>query len=138
MGRHPFLERRNRYVEEYLRRTYTIGGSVILPRHRNSINQMRGCNRNIQDRWDLTLKCIRDFYEGKENILSWCMEQDRPFFDTLGSFEGYVDFFLLNDWVESDYEVIDTMPDTVLPRDADEWFGYMEWQMGCVELLIIP
>ena len=126
------IEKWHQYVERHLRETYTIGGSIIFPRHRNSINQMRGFNRNIQDRWDLTLQCIKDFYDGKDSPIGWCIEQDKGFFGLFGSFEGYVDFFLLNDCVESDYEVIDWMPDTVLPRDADEYFMYMGKQDGFV------
>ncbi len=119
-------EQWKRYIEDYIRDTYTIGGTIVFPRHRNSINQIRGTNRNIHDRWDLTLRCIKDFYDGKDSAIGWCIEQDRDFFRLFGSFEGYVDFFLLNDCVESDYTVIDRMPDSVLPRDADEFFGYIE------------
>ncbi len=58
---------------------------------------VHGTNRNIHDRWDLTLRCIKDFYDGKDSAIGWCIEQDRDFFRLFGSFEGYVDFFLLND-----------------------------------------
>ena len=121
------------YIEDHLRRTYTIGGSIVFPRHRNSINQIRGMNRNVHDRWDLTLQCIKDHYDGKDSPIGWCISQDKGFFDIFNSFENYVDFFLLNDCVESDYSVIDWMPGTVLPRTEEEFFGYMEAQGDMVE-----
>ena len=50
------------YVETFVRKSYTIGGSIIFPKMRSSINQVRGFNKYIRDRWDLTLECIRKFY----------------------------------------------------------------------------
>lgn len=46
------------FVENYFRKIYTIGGMIIFPQHRWSINQARGCNARISDRWDLTLKSL--------------------------------------------------------------------------------
>lgn len=42
-----------RFVEDYIHSTYTMGGMIVFPRHRNSINQTRGVNRYICDRWTL-------------------------------------------------------------------------------------
>ena len=36
------------YREQYQHRSYTIGGSVIFPQHRWSMNQARGCSRKIR------------------------------------------------------------------------------------------
>ena len=102
------------WMESVIRKTYTIGGSIIFPKHRNSINQVRGTNRRIVDRWDLTLECIRRFYAGEESPLSWCLEQDRVFFDLFVDFRGYVDFFLLQDCVSADYGHVDLWIDTEL------------------------
>lgn len=118
------------WMESVIRRTYTIGGSIIFPRHRNSINQCRGTNRLIRDRWDLTMECIHRFYEGENSPLSWCLEQDRKFFDLFVNFKGYVDFFLLQDCVNKDCSEVnmwlDTEPfkDDPLPKSVDE---YMHW-----------
>ena len=43
----------------------TIGGHIVFPAHQKNgftINQARGVNRKIGDRFDLTLECIRLFY----------------------------------------------------------------------------
>ena len=47
------------FVEDFLRKTYMIGGEIILPKHARSINQARGVNPLICDRFDLTLECVR-------------------------------------------------------------------------------
>ena len=118
------------WMESVIRKTYTIGGAIIFPKHPNSINQCRGSNPNIRDRWDLTLECIRRFYSNELNPLSWCLEQDRTFFDLFVDFKGYVDFFLLQDCVSKDYEKVNLWIDTELfvsdpfPKDVDE---YMKW-----------
>lgn len=118
------------WMESIIRRTYTIGGEIIFSKHRNSINQIRGSNRSVCDRWDLTLECIRRFYEGEKSPIDWCLEQDRAFFDLFVDFRGYVDFFLLQDCVSKDYTEVklwlDTVPfrDDPLPKDVD---GYLTW-----------
>jgi hypothetical protein len=42
---------------------YTIGGMMVFPGNqidgKMTINQARGCNGNIKDRFDLTVECIR-------------------------------------------------------------------------------
>lgn len=48
---------------------YTIGGMMVFPGNRingkRSINGERGCNGKIDDRFDLTLECIRRHYLGQ-------------------------------------------------------------------------
>ena len=127
------------WMESVIRRTYTIGGSIIFPKHRNSINQIRGSNRCIADRWDLTLECIRRFYEGEESPISWCLEQDRCFFDLFADFRGYVDFFFLQDCVSRDCSEVRMWLDTEpfqkdpFPRDVDEYMGWIGCNLDFVE-----
>ena len=119
-----------RFVEDYIHSTYTMGGMIVFPRHRNSINQARGVNRYICDRWDLTLECIRRYYSGEESPLSRCLEQDNEFFDLFVDFKGYVDFFRLEDCVSKDRSEVELWLDTELfirdplPRTVD---GYISW-----------
>ncbi|WP_428768494.1 hypothetical protein V1L52_07735 [Treponema sp. HNW] len=100
--------------EEFINKTYTIGGSIIFPKRINSINVQRGRNRLIRDRFDLTLECIRRFYKSKENPLqaqdsplSKTLEEDEAFFDLFVDFEGYVNFFFLQDFVSANYSEVD-------------------------------
>ena len=65
----------------FLRRSYTIGGEVIFPKHRNSINQTRGTNPQISDCFDLTLECIRRYYRGEDSPLFSVLTTVSNFFD---------------------------------------------------------
>ena len=89
------------WIEKVLREMYTIGGTILFPKHPNNINGQRGMNPFICDRWDLTLECIRRYYEGitdkDHNPLGWVLETDKPFFDMFVDFRGYYDFFFLQD-----------------------------------------
>jgi hypothetical protein len=71
------------------------------------MNTERGTRREISDRFDLTLECIRLYYEtitAKERYaLGDVLRSDAAFFDLFGhgvqGFNSYVDFFHLGDLV---------------------------------------
>ncbi len=91
--------------QEYLDTARTIGGEIIFPKHRYSINQCRGVYRQIKDRFDLTLECIKRFYEHiQPNPLEKILLMDKEFFGLFGTgvrgFEKYVNFFFLDDLVK--------------------------------------
>ena len=84
----------------------TIGGYMIFPRNRVgqtgwTINQSRGMNSAIADRFDLTLECIRHHYSdpGAVNPLGDRLSYYSDFFALFGDFDTYVRFFLLEDLV---------------------------------------
>jgi hypothetical protein len=81
----------------------TIGGYTLFPSNpvngHNTINVQRGFNRAICDRFDLTLECIRRHYAGENSPLTDCLQNYAEFFSLFETFEGYVDFFLLQDLV---------------------------------------
>ncbi len=112
------------YVEDFLRKAYTIGGCIIFPKHNQSINQCRGVNPLIRDRFDLTLECIRKYYLDESSPLYETLKKDEWFFELFVDFKGYVDFFFLQDCVSKDYSkvlfwlgngdfTVDNMPKTV-------------------------
>jgi hypothetical protein len=127
------------YVESYLRKFYTIGGMIIFPRHRNSINQAKGCYRLICDRWDLTLECIRRYYAGVTSPLYWVLESDKAFFDLFVDFREYVDFFFLQDCVSDDYSSVDIwlgngdLQSDPLPKTVEEYLHWIETELEFVE-----
>lgn len=88
----------------------TIGASIIFPNNKidnkQTINGARGCNSKIDDRFDLTLECIRRFYLGINSPLHNAFLRYRDFFDLFGDFRSYVDFFLLQDLVTENYTQI--------------------------------
>jgi len=87
----------------------TIGAYIIFPNNRidgkHTINQARGVNSLIDDRFDLTLECIRLFYSGDKSPLYDTLLRYKKFFDLFDNFMGYVHFFLLDDLVDENYKI---------------------------------
>ena len=90
---------------EYL--SYTIGGIIIFPYNRvnnlPTMNQERGCNMKINDRIDLTLECIKLYYNGEDSPLYKTIKRYDNFFKLFDNFKGYCEHFLLQDLVSNDY-----------------------------------
>ena len=61
----------------------------------------RGVIRLIDDRFDLTLECIRRFYLKQSSPLYNTFLNYKKFFDLFESFENYLEYFLLQDLVDS-------------------------------------
>lgn len=129
----------HKFMENYLRRSNTIGGSIIFPKRQGGINQTRGCNAFIKDRWDLTLECIRRYYCGESSPLYQTLRKEKEFFALFVDFKGYVDYFFLQDCVSDDYskirmwidkEPFDTDP---LPRTVESYLYWIEQQLDFVE-----
>ena len=119
------------YIEHLLHRSYTIGSMVIFPVHKNSMNQRKGTNLRIADRWDLTLECIRRHYAGEESPLSKVIESDKVFYDLFVDFKGYVDFFFMQDCVSEDYSSVNiwmgdaSFEENGLPKTVEEYLRFL-------------
>lgn len=119
------------YYEELVRRSYSIGGMIIFPKHTNSMNQARGRSPLISDRWDLTLECIRRYYVGEKSPLSKVIESDNWFYDLFVDFKGYVDFFFLQDCVSENYSEVDiwcgnaSFEKSGLPETVEDYFDFI-------------
>lgn len=96
------------FVESYLNSASSIGGYMLFPAFGGGMNQSRGTSKAICDRWDLTLECIRRYYNGEWSPLEKCMNEPRNrwFFDLFVDFKGFVDFFFLQDCVSEDYSCV--------------------------------
>lgn len=127
------------YYEDLIRKSYTIGGMIIFPLHRNSINQRKGCNQYISDRWDLTMECIRRYYLGEDSPLYKVLKDDKEFFDLFVDFKGYVDFFLLQDCVSDDYSKVDiwcgnaSFDKCGLPETVYDYFTFIDKEFEFLE-----
>mgnify|MGYP001290841291 CR=1 FL=1 len=81
-----------------------IASYIIFPKNRinngQTINMARGINRLIDDRFDLTLECIKRFYSKLPSPLYKTLIKYKNFFDLFESFENYVQYFLLQDLVD--------------------------------------
>ena len=96
-------------VDELFDTGSTIGAYTLFPRNKIdnkfTINQARGINSRIDDRFDLTLECIRLFYLGKASPLYDTFLRYKNFFDLFDSFIGYVQFFLLDDLIDENQNI---------------------------------
>jgi hypothetical protein len=102
-------------LDEFQSAGSVIGARILFPGNRIdnrfTINQARGTHPRINDRFDLTLECIRMHYLGLSNPLESVLNRYRDFFILFGDFKGYVDFFLLQDLVSAEYaEVLYFIP----------------------------
>lgn len=126
------------YMENYIHKSYTLGGEIIFPKKQGGINQSRGCNPYIKDRWDLTLECIRKFYLNEDSPLYYVLLQNKDFFDLFVDFKGFIDFFYLQDCVSDDYSHINfwlengTFEKYPLPKTVDEYLCWIEQELDFV------
>jgi hypothetical protein len=129
-------------LDDFQRAGSTIGAKIIFPGDKVdgklTINVERGFNSKIRDRFDLTLECIRRHYLGLESPLSAVLERHADFFEMFSDFEGYVDFFLLQDLVaEGSVRFFlpfdDEFQSQVLPKTADQYLQYKSATMEFVQ-----
>ena len=128
---------------------YTIGGMMVWPAckfGRNmTINGARGCHPRIKDRFDLTVECIRRYYDDPSNLeneynpLGKTIDVYSYFFALYKDFRGFVDFFLLQDLVTDDYssvrfhapfEKFETYP---FPRTVETYRAYKQKASDFIE-----
>lgn len=123
---------------------YTIGGLILWPVNRIdgrwTINQARGCMRRaIGDRMDLTLESIRRHYLGQWSPLADVLARYDDFFALFTNFRGYVDFWLLQDMVTSDYSGVrfftpfDDFTSPAIPQDLHTYLEYRRRSIDFVE-----
>ncbi|MDP4039724.1 MAG: hypothetical protein Q8P57_04050 [Candidatus Pacearchaeota archaeon] len=96
-------------VNELFKSGSTIGAYIIFPNKRidgnHTINQARGVNNLIDDRFDLTLECIRLFYLGQKSPLYDTLLRYKNFFNLFDNFIGYIQFFLLDDILDENKKI---------------------------------
>ncbi len=136
-----------RQIPEEVNKVYsagcTIGAYIIFPNNRISnmqtINGARGCNGKIDDRFDLTLECIRRFYFGLESPLYNVLLRYQDFFSLFGDFRGYIDFFLLQDLVAENYDRVkfylpfDNFMSAPVFRGVDDYLLYSKGVIDFIE-----
>ncbi|QQS51022.1 MAG: hypothetical protein IPM71_15975 [Bacteroidota bacterium] len=96
-------------VDELFNSGSTIGAYTLFPNNRidgkHTINQARGVNSFIDDRFDLTLECIRLFYLGLQSPLYDTLLRYKYFFDLFDDFLDYIKFFLLDDLLDDKQKI---------------------------------
>jgi len=129
--------------EAFIAIAYTIGGFLLWPANRvdgkQTINGARGFRRNIADRLDLTLDCIRRHYRGEESPLGAVLARYGDFFPLFEDFRGYVDFWLLQDLVDDNYSAVryfmpfDEFKPPAKPQDIDVYREYRRLSIEFVQ-----
>lgn len=117
-----------------------IGGRLVFPRNRvdgkQTINQARGTNPRVRDRFDLTLEAIRRHYAGHTSPLSAAIDRYAAFFALFGDFRGYTRFFLLDDLVQNGavrfYLPFENFEQPPLPKSFDEYQQFRQAQLDFV------
>ena len=123
-------------MDKFYNSSFAVGGYILFPGGKRdgfqTINQARGCNLKIVDRFDLTLECIRRQYLGINNPLANTLSGYWDFFELFGDFRKYVEFFLLHDLVDSSFERVkfhlpfdEEFPSRPFPKTIDEYLHYM-------------
>ncbi len=129
-------------TEDFVYKSYTIGGMLIFPANqvnrKPTINAARGMNKTISDRLDLTMECIRRYYLDQRSPLYDCLARYDSFFRLFGSFRGYIEFFLLDDMVNSDDSIrfmhpFEEFGKNVLPANLEEYNTYREKTLEFVD-----
>ncbi|QKK01296.1 MAG: hypothetical protein HND55_00735 [Pseudomonadota bacterium] len=121
-------------IEVFNKIGYTIGGMMLFPGnkiHRKmTINGARGFHPLIKDRFDLTLECIRRHYAGEESPLSDPLQRYSDFFALFADFDGYVEFFLLQDLVVGSEVKLskpyDNFRSSPVPKTVKEYRDYRD------------
>jgi len=130
-------------IQKFFDLASTIGGYVIFPSmkvdKKPTINGIRGFHPKIRDRFDLTLECIRLFYEEQPSPLYEHLKRYRWFLEYFVDFKGYVTFFFLQDLLDDDQQIKFLLPFgsfdeyVVIPRNKEEYVHYMKNLIDFVE-----
>ena len=129
-------------VDELFDTGSTIGAYTLFPNNRidgkHTINQARGVNSLIDDRFDLTLECIRLFYLGQQSPLFDTLLRYKFFFDLFDNFLEYIKFFLLDDLLDDKQNIkfylpFDGFKTKPTFSDIDEYLVYKNRVMNFIE-----
>lgn len=133
----------SKHLDDFQSAGSVIGARILFPGNRIdsrfTINQARGTHPRINDRFDLTLDCIRMYYLGLPNPLDSVLNRYRHFFGLFIDFRGYVEFFLLQVLVSPDYsEVLYFIPhDSPFRSSArpDSVESYMQYKANTISFI---
>jgi hypothetical protein len=121
--------------DKFYRDAYRIGAMMVFPHDPDgefgrawTMNQGRGCLVRIADRMDLTLECIRRAYKADyATPLGGVLLRYDNFFNFFGTFDGYVQHFLLQPLLENDGRTVkqllpfDDFQRPGWPTTPEEW-----------------
>lgn len=128
---------------KYLNQPYTVAETMIWPVRSQdlpTLNQARGTRSVIDDRFDLTLECIRRHYQADgDSPLADVLTAYGDVFALFEDFNEFVDFFHFQDLVSPDYGSVrfflpfEQFERNGAPRTVDEYITYREAQLAFVQ-----
>jgi hypothetical protein len=103
----------------------------------HTINQARGINKFIDDRFDLTLECIRLFYLGEKSPLYETLLRYKNVFDLFNYFVGYTGFFFFQDLIDNEQKIkfylpFDNFKTLPVFSSIDDYLVYKKAVMGFI------
>ena len=128
-------------AEELYQAGLTIGAYIIFSNNmvdgKHTINQARGVNKYIDDRFDLTLECIRRFFLKIESPLYETLIRYQEFFNLFNDFHGYIHFFMLEDLVDTQGDIrfylpFDDFHSTPSFSNVDDYLKYKNKVMNFI------
>jgi hypothetical protein len=128
-------------VNELFSEGSTIGGYLIFPSNRidgqHTINQARGVHPLIDDRFDLTLECIRRFYAGIVSPLTSVLDRYSNFFALFEDFRSYTSFFFLDDLLDEQGQTKFYLPfsDFAAPPGFTSVDDYLAYKKSVMQFL---
>lgn len=129
-------------LNDFSRRGRTIGGTIVFSGGKvdgkHTINQARGVSRKLEDRFDLTLECIRRHYAADTSPLTDVLSRYADFFELFGDFNGYISHFLLQDLVGADgavrfFSEWEDFSSPAMPQGVDDYVQYSERSLEFVD-----
>lgn len=137
----PIASKLSHVAEQVRNEGCRIGAYAMFPSklvdRKPTINGARGMSSIIGDRFDLTLECIRRFYEGLDSPLAVVFGRYRSFFDLFVDFLGYIKFWLLDDWLTATGHISWLLPFedfsvAAYPRSEAEYCRYAETTIAMI------
>ena len=130
-------------IKSFWDKCSNVSSHLIFPSNniekKRNINAARGTIGKINDRFDLTLECIRRHYLNESSPLEEVLARYSYFFSIFKNFKGYIDFFLLQDLVSKDYSSInfylpfDNFERSSIPLSLEEYLSYKNRVTNFVE-----
>jgi hypothetical protein len=140
-GKKDVIKQIPKTVDELFNASSTIGAYIIFPNKqihgKPTINQARGVNSFIDDRFDLTLECIRLFYLGQKSPLYDTLLRYKDFFEVFENFNDYIQFFLLEDLLDENKKIKFYLPfdnfKSPPTLDTDQYITYAKRVINFIE-----
>jgi len=118
-------------IDGFINTIHKIGNYILYPRTKNSFNQNRGTYPKIKDRFDLSLECIKRYYNDEDSPLRETIQRYNQFFQLFNNFESYCEYYFLEDLTNETFTEINyflpfnNFKEIPVPKNADEYRLYM-------------